>query len=86
MALNKSTLNSDLKARLKAAFILNGSPDEETANFVAENISSAIAESVDAYVRTALVSVTAITGQIAVSGTATAQSNIIPITIEGGVS
>jgi hypothetical protein len=86
MALNKSTLNSDLKTRLKEAFISNGAPNEATADSVAENIASAISEAVDTYVRTALVSVTAITGQIAVEGTATAQSNIIPITIEGGVS
>ena len=86
MPLNKSVLNADLKARLKTALVSNGAPSAAVADSVATTLAEAISEAMDAYVRTATVSVTAITGKIAVQGSPTAQSNVVPITIEGTVS
>lgn len=72
--LDKSTLKSSLKTIF------------ETEGNTAESVADAIANAVDAYVKGATVTVTAPTGAIAVQGSATAQSNVAPITIEGELS
>lgn len=72
--LDKSTLKSSLKTIF------------ETEGNTAESVADAIANAVDTYVKGAKVTVTAPTGAIAVQGSPTAQSNVVPIQIEGELS
>ena len=72
--LDKDTLKSSLKTIF------------ETEGNTAESVANAIANAVDAYVKGATVTVTAQPGTIAVQGSPTAQSNVIPIQIEGELS
>lgn len=72
--LDKSTLKSSLQSIF------------ETEGNTSESVATAIADAVDAYVKSAKVTVTALPGEIAVQGSATAQSNVVPIQIEGELS
>lgn len=72
--LNKETLKSSLKSIM------------ETEGNNAETAAAALADAIDDYIKTAKVTVTALPGTIAVQGSATAQSNVAPITIEGNLS
>lgn len=72
MALDKSTL----KASLKTIF--------ETAGNNSESVATAMADAIEAYVKGAEVTVTALTGEVAVQGSATAQANVAPLTFKGG--
>lgn len=72
MALDKSTL----KASLKTIF--------ETAGNNSESVATAMADAIEAYVKGAEVTVTAIIGEVAVQGSATAQANVTPLTFKGG--
>ena len=74
MALDKNTL----KASLKACF-------EKSGN-TAESVAIDIANAIDAYVKGAEVTITALMGEISVTGTAAAQSNPVSITLKGGDS
>ena len=69
--LDKDTLKSSLKTIF------------ETEGNTAESVANAIANAVDTYVKGATVTVTAQPGTIAVQGSPTAQSNVVPIQIEG---
>lgn len=72
-------LNKDaLKNALKTIMQTDGNDADSAAN--------ALANAIDAYVKTAKVTVTAPTGAIAVQGSPTAQSNVVPIQIEGELS
>lgn len=85
MALVKDTLKSDLKTAILSAAISNAK-DNVTLDEAIGRIAEAIAGAVDTYVKSAKVTVTAPTGAIAVQGSATAQSNVVPIQIEGELS
>ena len=51
-----------------------------------ESAAEALADAIDSYVRGAEVTVTALTGEVAVQGTAAAQANVSPLTFKGGDS
>ena len=72
MALDKSTL----KASLKTIF--------ETEGNNSESVAEAMANAIEAYVKGAEVTVTALIGEVAVQGSATAQANVAPLTFKGG--
>lgn len=72
MALNKTAL----KNALKAAFAARPESDEAAAE--------AIADAIEDYVKGAEVTVTALTGEIQVQGSPTAQANVAPLTFKGG--
>ncbi|MBQ3840558.1 MAG: hypothetical protein II819_11595 [Fibrobacter sp.] len=72
-------LNKDaLKNALKTIMQTEGNDADSAAN--------ALANAIDAYVKSAKVTVTAPIGAIAVQGSPTAQSNVAPISIEGELS
>lgn len=52
----------------------------------ADSAATALANAIDEYVKSAKVTVTALPGTIAVQGSPTAQSNVVPIQIEGELS
>lgn len=56
----------------------------DVENTSADAKAKAIASAIDKFVRGAEVTVTAITGEIAVEGTPAAQANVVPITLKGG--
>lgn len=72
--LDKDTLKSSLKTIF------------ETEGNTAESAANALANAIDDYVKSAKVTVTAQPGTIAVQGSPTAQSNVVPIQIEGELS
>ena len=74
MALDKASLTASLKAIMEA----KGNTPESAAE--------ALADAIDTYVRGAEVTVTALTGEVAVQGTAAAQQNVAPLTFKGGDS
>jgi hypothetical protein len=83
MALNKVALSTAIKAGLDAAF--EAAKDKENdGNEIRQNYCDAISDAFDDYVKS--MQITIITGQIQVQGTATAQSNIIPIVLTDSVS
>ena len=88
MALNLAQFKADLKASMKAAAESNKelSPNdpEEALDKAMENIANAIAEKVDAYIKT--MTITLEIGVVQVEGSATAQKNLSPIVVENGVS
>ena len=47
------------------------------------NFATAIAKEVDAYIRTATVTVTALPGDVQVQGSPAAQANVAPLTFQG---
>lgn len=88
MALNLTQFKIDLKASMKAAAESNKelSPNDPAAALdkAMENIANAIAEKVDAYIKT--MTITLDIGVVQVEGSATAQKNLSPIVVENGVS
>ena len=74
MALDKNAL----KTALKNAFASRPSSDEAAAD--------AIANAIYDFVKGAEVTVTALTGEVQVQGTAAAQANGTPLTFKGGDS
>lgn len=88
MALNLTQFKKDLKASMKAAAESNKelSPNDPAAALdkAMENIANAIAEKVDAYIKT--ITITLDIGVVQVEGSATAQKNLSPIVVENGVS
>lgn len=88
MALNLTQFKKDLKASMKAAAESNKelSPNDPAAALdkAMENIANAIAEKVDAYIKT--MTITLDIGVVQVEGSATAQKNMSPIVVENGVS
>ena len=88
MALNLTQFKKDLKASMKAAAESNKelSPNDPDAALdkAMENIANAIAEKVDAYIKT--MTITLDIGVVQVEGSATAQKNLSPIVVENGVS
>lgn len=88
MALNLTQFKKDLKASMKAAAEFNKelSPNDpaEALDKAMENIANAIAEKVDAYIKT--MTITLEIGVVQVEGSATAQKNLSPIVVENGVS
>lgn len=88
MALNLTQFKTDLKASMKAAAESNKelSPNDpaEALDKAMENIANAIAEKVDAYIKT--MTITLEIGVVQVEGSATAQKNLSPIVVENGVS
>ena len=87
MALNLTQFKKDLKASMKAAAESNKelSPNDPAAALdkAMENIANAIAEKVDAYIKT--MTITLDIGVVQVEGSATAQKNLSPIVVENGV-
>lgn len=71
-----------LTAALKAMFEENAKDDGMTTDKAAEKL----ADIIDTYVRNASVVVTAPTGTIQVVGTPSAQSNVVPIVINGNLT
>ena len=88
MALNLTQFKADLKASMKAAAESNKelSPNDPAAALdkAMENLANAIAEKVDAYIKT--MTITLEIGVVQVEGSATAQKNLSPIVVENGVS
>lgn len=88
MALNLTQFKKDLKASMKAAAESNKelSPKDPAVALdkAMENIANAIAEKVDAYIKT--MTITLDIGVVQVEGSATAQKNLSPIVVENGVS
>lgn len=88
MALNLTQFKADLKESMKAAAESNKelSPNDPEAALdkAMENIANAIAEKVDAYIKT--MTITLDIGVVQVEGSATAQKNLSPIVVENGVS
>ena len=88
MALNLTQFKKDLKASMKAAAESNKelSPNDPATALdkAMENIANAIAEKVDAYIKT--MTITLEIGVVQVEGSATAQKNLSPIVVENGVS
>lgn len=88
MALNLTQFKIDLKASMKAAAESNKelSPNDPAAALdkAMENIANAIAEKVDAYIKT--MTITLDIGVVQVEGSATAQKNLSPIVVKNGVS
>lgn len=88
MALNLAQFKKDLKSSMKAAAESNKelSPNDPEAALdkAMENIANAIAEKVDAYIKT--MTITLEIGVVQVEGSATAQKNLSPIVVENSVS
>lgn len=88
MALNFTQFKKDLKASMKAAAESNKelSPNDPAAALdkAMENIANAIAEKVDAYIKT--MTITLDIGVVQVEGSATAQKNLSQIVVENSVS
>lgn len=72
MALNKSALKASIKSIM------------ESSGNDAESVATALADAIDTYVKGAEVTVTALTGEVSVQGTPTAQANVAPLTFKGG--
>lgn len=82
MALKPDDFISKLSASLlnvARANSVDGVP-QETAIL---NFATAIAKEVDAYIRTATVTVTALPGDVQVQGSPAAQANVAPLTFQG---
>lgn len=91
MALNLTKFKKDLKSAMKSAAQANAQLEpknaEQALDKAMENISNAIAEQVDAYIKT--LKLTIPTGGVVVTQTTASpspQSNANPIVIENGVS
>ena len=72
MALDKSALKASIKSIM------------ESSGNDAESVATALADAIDTYVKGAEVTVTALTGEVSVQGSPTAQSNVSPLTFKGG--
>lgn len=88
MALDLATFKTNLKASLKGAAesnkALTGDDLDTMLDTAMQNLADAIATEVDKYIKT--LTLTIATGLVQVEGTAVAQSNVVPIVVDGGVS
>lgn len=88
MALNLTKFKSDLKESLKSAADdnLKISPNDPTQALdkAMENLANAIADKVDAYIKT--MTITIASGLVQVQGSPSAQTNAVPIIITNGIS
>lgn len=83
MALDKNALQKELKtALLKAAE--SNAKDGVSLDTAMENLANAISCAVDSFVRSAEVTVTALTGEVKVVGSPSSQQNADPLTFKGG--
>lgn len=83
MALNIESFKDSLAGALQAAAEQNMA-NPTTTEGAMRRLADAIAEQVDAYVKT--MTITIAKGLVQVQGTPSAQENLAPIIIEGGVS
>ncbi|MBO5819406.1 MAG: hypothetical protein J6R21_06920 [Bacteroidales bacterium] len=72
MALDKSTLKNSLKLIM------------ESQGNTPESVAEALANAIDAYVKGAVVTVTALPSEVAVEGSPSAQVNVYTLTFKGG--
>lgn len=88
MALDLAQFKTDLKASLKGAAesnkALTGDDLDAMLDTAMQNLADALATEVDKYIKT--LTITIATGLVQVQGTPSAQANVSPIIIEGGVS
>lgn len=82
--LNKDLLKNDLYAAIMDAAKKNAK-DGVSLETAIDNVAEAIASKVDAYVRSAMVSVNVLPGQIVVVGSPATQSNAAPIKLTGNL-
>lgn len=73
-----------MKAAAESNKELSPNDPAEALDKAMENIANAIAEKVDAYIKT--MTITLEIGVVQVEGSATAQKNLSPIVVENGVS
>ena len=73
-----------MKAAAESNKELSPNDPAEALDKAMENIANAIAEKVDAYIKT--MTITLDIGVVQVEGSATAQKNLSPIVVENGVS
>ena len=83
MALDLNSFKTALSTAFKEAAALNDK-DNVAKDKALENIGEKLAVAIDAYIRTAEVTVTALTGEVQVQGTAAAQANGSPLVFKGG--
>lgn len=83
MALVIESFKESLAGAMQAAAEQNMANPSTTEDAI-RRLADAIAEQVDAYVKT--MTITIATGLVQVQGTPSAQANVAPIIIEGGVS
>lgn len=83
MALNLSDFKSKLKKALEDIDSANNKDGVEKTTAL-KNAADNLAIAIDAYIRTAEVTVTALPSEISVVGSATAQANAQPIQLKGG--
>lgn len=76
---------TSLKKALKDAFdaAYNSASNPDTRDSVLEKLCSDFGDALEAWAKTMKVTVTAPTGQIAVAGSPSAQTNPAPVTISG---
>lgn len=83
MALVLQTFENSLKEKLVDAAKKNSKDGVTLENAMGE-LAKAIAGEVDAYIKT--MTITIASGLVQVQGSPSAQANVVPIVIEGGVS
>lgn len=83
MALVLQTFENSLKEKLVDAAKKNSKDGVTLENAMGE-LAKAIAGEVDAYIKT--MKITIASGLVQVQGSPSAQANVVPIVIEGGVS
>lgn len=83
MPLNKTTLANAIKAGIDGAFTAAANPEGDTDQ-IRQNYANAIADAFDTYVKSARI--TFAPGAIQVQGTASAQQNGSPLTIDSAIS
>lgn len=83
MALNLTKFKSDLKAALLSAQAKN-QKDGVGIDTAMGNLADEIATQVDAYIKTAVVTITALPSEVQVVGSPSAQANAVSLTLKGG--
>lgn len=83
MALNLAKFKSDLKTALLTAQAKNQKDGVDTDTALG-NLADAIAAQVDAYIKTAVVTITALPSEVKVQGSPSAQANVASLTLKGG--
>lgn len=83
MALDLSKFKGDLKKALEDIDSANNK-DGIDKSAALETAADYLATAIDAYIRTAEVTVTALTGEISVVGSPSEQANTQPIQLKGG--
>lgn len=83
MALNLAKFKADLKEALLSAQEKN-QKDGVDIDTAIGNLADEIATQVDAYIKTAVVTITALPSEVQVVGSPSAQANAVPLTLMGG--